>query len=1796
MNRFFLPLLCASIGFSSPVWAQTPACCNILTNGDFEQGYTEFTSGLAQSCACVSNSHCVSTNFQVKCAGWDNVPDHTSGSGNFLIIDGSTGGGVDVWRKSTPIQANVNYCFSFWVVSQYDQAFDLELTVDGVTVPGATFPVQQGSPVWTQYSLNFSGISGSVLAIRQVTAGAFRDFGIDDIEFGAPLMANFAFTPDAACGLNVSFFNQSIGQSPLTYAWNFDDPNSGNANVSTQPNPTHTFTACGNYNVCLEVSKGGCTDLICQSIQVEDLEPPTALCSGISIELDANCSAILTPGLIDGGSSDNCGIAFMSVSPSLITGCGFYPITLTVTDLCENTSECTVGVLASESVPPTLDCPPNLSVQGSVNPQGICTGIMPQLNIGAVDNCGTVAISSVPAQGSVLSAGPTVVVVTGEDECGNTDTCSTTITVFCETGVCACPAGGSSGPNLITNGSFTLGDVGFGSLPLGCACGANTHCVLPKFTDKCPGWTANFYDHTYGNNPLSQFLVIDGNPNAAADVWTNQVNVSPGKTYCFSFWVASVYTQQFDLGVTLGGVLVTPTATYTVNSTGWTQYSITWVNASLSGLQQIAIRQMTGGAQRDFGLDDICMREVCEADFTFQNLDNCGKVQFTSTSTGPAPLQYCWDFDGDPTTCESTLPNPMWQFSTCESYNVCLTISGNGCVATICQTVVIVDNTPPIASCVGGLSIIMNANCTASLSPNDVNLGSSDECPFQLSISQSTFTQCGVYPVVLTVTDWCGNTSTCSAPINVVEMVPPVIDYCPNNVAVVGTIGPNGLCTAYVVPFPTPFASDNCDPFVVLTNNAPPSGFFPAGATAVTWTATDDCGNTATCSYNIYVGCDSCACDGPPSQNLVANGNFTLGNVGFSSGLAWDNGAGCAAGRYGVYPNIGAFCSGWGPLAAASPPNFLALDGSVAAGPTVLWQTPVSLTNNTDYCFSLKWSVGFQHPFQTFPISIDIVDLSGIPIPGVTAVGNFVVTGAPGWVNYSVNWNSGTLSSGQYYIAIRQLTGDDYRDWAVDDICFTKAVAPCETAISVTQNTDCTVTVSAVTSGPQPVTYQWCDGHIGPSYTTQVLPCVPMTYCVTATCSDGSTSTASVVYTATDATPPVAVCNLGIGLDLKSDCSFQVTPADVDGGSTDNCGIQSMSVSPTVLQACTTTTVTLTVTDYCGNTSTCSMGIQTAESEPPTITCPPNVSANAIPSSCAIVVNGISFLSANDNCGFPGITHTVNSIPVASANASGTTFNQGTSVVVYTATDACDNTATCSFTVTVSCNEENCACPSGGTPSPNLIANGDFSSGAAGFTSALSGPSTGCSTGSYGVIQNFSAFCSGWQNYGASSAPNFLVIDGSSTSGPTVLWRSAVNLNSNTDYCFSFKWALGFAHPSQNFPISVDIVDASGVVIQSGGGHIGDETIANNLTWTPKDFSWNSGTLPAGPLFVVIRQLSGGLYRDFGIDDICFKEEKDDCVEAPPGMVAWWPMDEQVGDDNVADIVHFHEGDPKPNGFVGSPDGPDAVPGKVGGALHYISVPAPSRYVEVGDAPDLNFGAGSFSIDAWVNTASGTQTEPIVDKFGANNGYAFSIQGALPTLIIGQGSTYLYLQGPPIVLNDWNFVAVTVNPQTATFYVGNVTNGFTQSSSSTGNYNASNPNLPLLIGKNPVNPHWDIIIDELEMFDRDLSEAEVKSIWAADTLGKCKDVVAVYDPIRTIPLRIFPNPNAGTFTVELPEVATSGMYFRIIGLTGQILREQLTQTGQTLQTVDAGDLPAGLYFLQAVSKNQVIAIEKFVKQ
>ena len=87
----------------------------------------------------------------------------------------------------------------------------------------------------------------------------------------------------------------------------------------------------------------------------------------------------------------------------------------------------------------------------------------------------------------------------------------------------------------------------------------------------------------------------------------------------------------------------------------------------------------------------------------------------------------------------------------------------------------------------------------------------------------------------------------------------------------------------------------------------------------------------------------------------------------------------------------------------------------------------------------------------------------------------------------------------------------------------------------------------------------------------------------------------------------------------------------------------------------------------------CSFTVTVNDTQPPTITCPANITVSTAQNQCSAVVS-YTVPTPTDNC--PGVTATC--VP-----ASGSTFLKGTTTVTCTATDSSNNTGSCTFTVTV---------------------------------------------------------------------------------------------------------------------------------------------------------------------------------------------------------------------------------------------------------------------------------------------------------------------------------------------------------------------------------------------------------------------------------------------------------------------------------------------------------------------------------
>lgn len=92
-----------------------------------------------------------------------------------------------------------------------------------------------------------------------------------------------------------------------------------------------------------------------------------------------------------------------------------------------------------------------------------------------------------------------------------------------------------------------------------------------------------------------------------------------------------------------------------------------------------------------------------------------------------------------------------------------------------------------------------------------------------------------------------GLSATCIQTIILKDTENPTFTECPNNI----TVTPNANCEA-VVTWVAPKAWDNCGVKSIVSTHQIGSTF-PRGITTVTYTATDNCGNTAVCSFEVNV-------------------------------------------------------------------------------------------------------------------------------------------------------------------------------------------------------------------------------------------------------------------------------------------------------------------------------------------------------------------------------------------------------------------------------------------------------------------------------------------------------------------------------------------------------------------------------------------------------------------------------------------------------------------------------------------------------------------------------------------------------------------------------------------------------------------------------------------------------------------------------------------------------------------------------------------------------------------------------
>jgi hypothetical protein len=155
---------------------------------------------------------------------------------------------------------------------------------------------------------------------------------------------------------------------------------------------------------------------------------------------------------------------------------------------------------------------------------------------------------------------------------------------------------------------------------------------------------------------------------------------------------------------------------------------------------------------------------------------------------------------------------------------------------------------------------------------------------------------------------------------------------------------------------------------------------------------------------------------------------------------------------------------------------------------------------------------------------------------------------------------------------------------------------------------------------------------------------------------------------------PEALCKPATAVLVGNSASIVV--ADVDNGSTADCGLQSITVSPGAFNCShvgTPQTVTLTVTDVKGNSASCQTIVTVQDNTPPSISCP-TTQTLVLGADCTATLPDYTGMAAvSDSCGVQSVTQS----PEASMTVSGA----GNMTVTLTVTDVNGLTNTCDFTV-----------------------------------------------------------------------------------------------------------------------------------------------------------------------------------------------------------------------------------------------------------------------------------------------------------------------------------------------------------------------------------------------------------------------------------------------------------------------------------------------------------------------------------
>lgn len=592
-----------------------------------------------------------------------------------------------------------------------------------------------------------------------------------------------------------------------------------------------------------------------QRIIIEDEQAPTIACPN-DIVVETNCFAISWP---DAGAGDNCGLASLTsdIPSGSSFGVGTTPVTYTATDNCGNTISCSFNVTVEGSCcgAPPITCPDDyvgcIAAPVVRSETGFATSA-------GSDSCGDALVTF---SDNTVSEGPCkgefvldrTWIATSQLN-GQTSTCVQRITAKDDTAptIANCPAN-----IVITSGATCTASW---SLPV-----ANDDCGIDSFTSTHNSGQT-FAD---GQTTTVTYTATDqcGNQSSCSFTVTCDVGCQTAPTITCPANYTGCIGDNTDPANT--GQATAQNATGNCQNATITYADTTVSSGPCNG--QITIDRTWTATEPNSGLTSSCVQTIILQDTQAPVLTGCPTNitlpdnTYTATWTLPTATDDC----GQPNLTSNYNPGATFPAGTTTVTYTATDACGN---STACSFTVLVTETcttAPTITCPQDYITCIGSPIDPSITGTATAEATGDHCQIPGVTYQDEVLSNGpcngqqqIRRTWTATGSGTGLTSVCFQTITLEDNVNPTISGCPANIE----LAPNAACTP---TWTAPVATDNCG-IASFTSNYASGATLPMGTTTVVYTATDNCGNTSSCSFTVT--CTESCTDAPV---ISCPSNFT---------------------------------------------------------------------------------------------------------------------------------------------------------------------------------------------------------------------------------------------------------------------------------------------------------------------------------------------------------------------------------------------------------------------------------------------------------------------------------------------------------------------------------------------------------------------------------------------------------------------------------------------------------------------------------------------------------------------------------------------------------------------------------------------------------------------------------------------------------------------------------------------------------------------------------------------------------